>query len=1040
MQMQETALSTAQVDYIQGIGARLGPVAAGESWTLVPPALRRLSIIRAVGTPVKQAPADTRRNGSAVPDEAFLIGAHGYRVPIAYLVRGDRSGISLHLGTWEAESGNAPEPAIMITRQDLLLTALRSLFPLVQAEPAAMGFDDLSQFQRVSLVVGIPGVPDARDEPESEAPLDRLTRAMGDSTWAFLVLAQPADESWVASLRKNVINEMRSVQAAEKAQLVPSPLGQHYNDLLSVVLKSLTVGHSVGMWRTAVYLFGDNSSIYRLGAAWQATFDTERSVPEPIRVVDLSGWPGHDRQLVQAWAMPDSVPPPGPGTYQRPMEYQSLLHSLHLGRYIHLPRQETPGFALRLVPSFDVVSGDRGDGPSIEVGRIIHRTLPTDTSYRVRTANLVKHVFVAGVTGAGKTNSLFQILSEAASQDIPFLVLEPAKTEYRALLADPRLGSRLRVFTPGNEQISPFRLNPFEVPTGTSVSQHFDLLRAVFGASFGMWAPLPQVLERCLQEVYTDRGWDLAANKNARLDDGEATASFPTLSELVAKAREVVPALGYEERVARDIEAALVTRLQSLCRGGKGYMLDVRHSIPIGELLAQPCVLELDWMGDDDDKSFLMALLLARIVEHRRAEGRSDHLRHLLVVEEAHRLLSAVPGRAPEDQADPRGKAVETFTQLLAEVRAYGQGVIIADQVPVRLAPEVIKNTGLKLAHRTVAADDRMTLAGAMAMDEQQARSLTILGVGEAAALGEGDDAPLLVRVSRVHASEPPSDDVVTSHMSAWRRSMPRLFDVSGCCAETCAGAPDACQAARWLLTEKPVRAAFARAVLSAIQEPGALDRLWSDVTDVLAARLPPGVQNEDLLRSFAGHASEWFAGRRGVQAGWTYRRTAELSVQLRKVLLAKLAESESGSESGTDAMEAFRRSARELHARFHPPYPGCDIICRPTDSPLCLYRHAVADLVASGRHLRAWQRASEHDSTSADHRRTQTWEVCQDAGYDVIEFPEEDCPEGIRSQVTAGARRACLCFAQQMLAADEGMVPRTARRVLARILQESGL
>jgi DNA helicase HerA-like ATPase len=95
-----------------------------------------------------------------------------------------------------------------------------------------------------------------------------------------------------------------------------------------------------------------------------------------------------------------------------------------------------------------------------------------------------------------------------------------------------------------------------------------------------------------------------------------------------------------------------------------------------------------------------------------------------------------------EGEANPRGKAVETFTNLLSEVRAYGQGVIIADQIPVRLASDVIKNTSLKITHRIVSADDRLALAAAMAMKQQQSHALASLRAGEAVVFGDGDDAP----------------------------------------------------------------------------------------------------------------------------------------------------------------------------------------------------------------------------------------------------------------------------------------------------------
>src|SRR6202007_2335742 len=107
----------------------------------------------------------------------------------------------------------------------------------------------------------------------------------------------------------------------------------------------------------------------------------------------------------------------------------------------------------------------------------------------------------------------------------------------------------------------------------------------------------------------------------------------------------------------------------------------------------------------------LRGLLLIRLAEYRRYPGQESVLKHLLVIEEAHRLLTNVGQRQSEEEANPRGKAVEAFSNLLSEIRAYGQGVIVADQVPVKLAPDVIKNTNLKIVHRIVAEDDRTVLA-----------------------------------------------------------------------------------------------------------------------------------------------------------------------------------------------------------------------------------------------------------------------------------------------------------------------------------------
>ncbi|MGW1710954.1 ATP-binding protein [Streptomyces sp. NPDC002206] len=518
--------------------------------------------------------------------------------------------------------------------------------------------------------------------------------------------------------------------------------------------------------------------------------------------------------------------------------------------------------------------------------------------------------------------------------------------------------------------------------------------------------------------MYVDRGWDLRTNTNTRLDEAATTTdAFPSLSDLVAKVSEVIPALGYEDRIAGDLRAALLTRLESLRKGAKGAMLDVSHSLPPTVLFEKPTVMELEALGDEGDKAFFTGLLLIRLVEHRRAQGQRPNLVHLLVVEEAHRLLANVHTQTSEEVANPRGQAVETFSNLLSEIRAYGQGVVIADQVPVRLAPDVIKNTNLKIAHRIISADDRAALAGAMAMDELQAKALTTLGVGEAVVFNGGDDAPLLVRVPAVKdplSPHPPPDDQVQAHMRHWRNtsSHAKLFRPRPFCDQTCV-TPAACDTARLFADDEYVQRNLARIVTTTVDEPGALDRLWDDLTTAIDARRPPTVPTTDLLRAYAGHGTDWLATRRGAQRSWTYTDTAEFRDRMRALLLDKL---DTGGQNAATLAADLQQTVHRLHARQFEPYPACHLVCTQ-EPPLCLYRSAVADLVAGRRYHPAWRDADQKDAASEDKRRRLTWEVCQDAAYELVEFPTEDVSEETKKKLDTTARRACLCFEQQMLA-----------------------
>ena len=188
--------------------------------------------------------------------------------------------------------------------------------------------------------------------------------------------------------------------------------------------------------------------------------------------------------------------------------------------------------------------------------------------------------------------------------------------------------------------------------------------------------PFHKFLSSASVEIYEDSGWDISASTNRRLDsEANRNAAFPTLTDLVTKVEVVVGRLGYEERIAADIRAALRTRLNSLRTGAKGRMLDVRRSLPMNLIFRRATILELEAVGDDDDKAFLMGLIVDVDVWPRNAGlmASGGNVLRLVVIEEAHRLLASSAPRL--DEADARGKAVETFVNLISEVRAYGQGV-----------------------------------------------------------------------------------------------------------------------------------------------------------------------------------------------------------------------------------------------------------------------------------------------------------------------------------------------------------------------------
>jgi hypothetical protein len=375
-------------------------------------------------------------------------------------------------------------------------------------------------------------------------------------------------------------------------------------------------------------------------------------------------------------------------------------------------------------------------------------------------------------------------------------VIEPAKTEYRSLLRLPQFAGRLRVFTLGDERSSPFRLNPFWCPDGYAVSTHLDYLKSVFSTSFAMYGPMPHILETALVRAYERRGWNLATGMNRfAVRGGDRSLLFPTLQDLHDEIDPVVRAIGYAEDLTMDVRGAMKTRLRSLLTGAKGLMLGAMRSTPIEDLLGGPAVLELSALGDDQEKALVMGLLFVRIYEWRQATGReSAGLVHLTLIEEAHRILKHIEQSHNPEVADVLGKAVATFNTILSEIRAYGEGLVIAEQIPAKLSPDAIKNTGFKLVHRLHAADDRALMGDAMVLTPPQKAHLARLPDFAAAAFGAGLQEAVLVNVHRRKpAFEPgvtsPDDSELRDAMQAYhdaRTSTRERFAACAACPAKC--------------------------------------------------------------------------------------------------------------------------------------------------------------------------------------------------------------------------------------------------------------
>ncbi|QNE18147.1 ATP-binding protein [Kribbella qitaiheensis] len=395
------------------------------------------------------------------------------------------------------------------------------------------------------------------------------------------------------------------------------------------------------------------------------------------------------------------------------------------------PVREIAGVRVVEQVRFDLTPETPPDG--IPLGDVIDASGRAVGTMTVSQSTLNRHAFVAGATGSGKSQTIRHLLEGLTDASVPWLVIEPAKAEYAAMAGRLGSDSSVAVIRLGDPDAVPLSLNPLEPEAGFPLQTHLDLVRALFLAAFEANEPFPQVLSQALTRCYTSYGWDLALSRGG--------TEYPSLADLQTTARTVVDDIGYGAELAADVRGFVDVRLTSLLLGTPGRFLGGGYPLDVADLLSRNVVLELEDVGDDQDKAFCMGVVLIRLIEHLRVRrGPSSNLRHVTVVEEAHRLLKA--------SADgTTSHAVEMFAGLLAEIRAYGEGIVVAEQIPSKVIPDVVKNSALKILHRLPAADDRETVGATMNLDEPQSRAVVSLPSGQAAVFTDGMDRPVRVRI-----------------------------------------------------------------------------------------------------------------------------------------------------------------------------------------------------------------------------------------------------------------------------------------------------
>lgn len=543
-------------------------------------------------------------------------------------------------------------------------------------------------------------------------------------------------------------------------------MAMYCEEAIDQYIQRFQKGLNCGMWNVAFYIqANDSQTISELEHTLKGVYSGEESYFEPLRFSsNLSKNREFSIQELPLLYFNDNYNHPiHPSFYG----FASALNTEEVSILAALPSDDIEGIGVSKSSSFGLMQAKvpLDSQGSVELGFILNRRKPTSQHFRLSMEALNSHLFVSGITGSGKSNTIKHILTQLQSEKngktIPFLLIEPAKSEYKNLISKI---PNLQIFRPGAKN-DIFKLNPFvfdhtRSDGGVTLTQHVDMLKTIFSSAFPMYGPMAYILEDAIYRIYEDRGWSFLTEDHPSFtesmdaDYDRRSLLFPTMEDLQNKIDEVVQEAGYAGEVDSNLKAALKTRIKNLTLGTKGKIFNSRHAFDNKVLFEKPTIVELSNIVSDEEKSFLMALLLNKLYQYRISKGGSPVLKHVTVIEEAHRLLPNISLDRSGEEANSRGKAVETFVNMLAEIRSYGEGLIIADQIVSKLHPDVAKNTNVKIIHRTIDREDREILGDSINLTKEQQLDISELKAGEAIVYSKEVHRAFMVKISCIEGVE----------------------------------------------------------------------------------------------------------------------------------------------------------------------------------------------------------------------------------------------------------------------------------------------
>lgn len=540
---------------------------------------------------------------------------------------------------------------------------------------------------------------------------------------------------------------------------------KYYLDLLDKQLERLQNGRPFGLWSVATYFVANDpttaqqlSNIYRgsiigeesgLETCAVNTWTDKESVDEINQYLVNSLHPRFDFNSLDVSA-------------------GSVVNSKELAIHISLPQSSVPGIIVQERASFarNVFSTKKKNN-EIYLGNIVHLGRESSTPVNLDIDELTKHLFVTGSTGSGKSNTLYHLLDQLKEKGKTFMVIEPAKGEYKHIFG---CLDDVTVYSHTNKIGKLLQINPFVFPyQHVDVLEHIKRIVGIFNACWSLYAAMPSILEHSIIAAYEKCGWDVDVSEHKF-----SNPIFPRIDDVVMCVKDYIDSSDYSADTKGDYKAAIEKRLQDLCEGMFDRMFN-RGSIPDEELFNKNTIIDLSRTGSSETNALIMGFLVIKLNEFRMSEGgMNKSLRHVTVLEEAHNLLRKVSTSQSMETANVAGKSVEMITNSIAEMRTYGESFIIVDQSPSMLDSAAIRNTNTKIVLSLPDIEDRKVAGGSMTLSEEQIDEIARQKQGEAIVYQNHWEEPVQCKVNLFGYYD---KDFVYSKKSQFNKKAKRVYN-----------------------------------------------------------------------------------------------------------------------------------------------------------------------------------------------------------------------------------------------------------------------